>query len=302
MNETMMSETMSKPSVAILGLGIMGAGMANRLLSANFPLAVYNRKREKCAPFASAGAFVADSPRDAAARSQIILSMVANDDASRDIWLGENGALNGAAPNSVLIESSTLSGDWIQELAAKAAERGCRFLDAPVTGTKPHAASGELVFLVGGSTETLDAAHPVFSVLGRDVVHLGPVGSGALMKLVNNFLCGVQAASFAEAVSMIDAGGLDRAKAISILTGGAPGSGIVKRVAERVAMNDFTPNFALRWMAKDLGYAVREASSEGISLQTAPAALAIFQQAIAEGHGDEDFSAVSRSPKRVPHS
>jgi 3-hydroxyisobutyrate dehydrogenase len=302
MSETVLSQTTSKPSVAILGLGIMGAGMANRLLSANFPLTVYNRNREKSAPFASAGAFVANSPREAASRSQIVLSMVSNDDASRDVWLGESGALKGVAPHSVLIESSTLSGDWIRELAAKAAEHGCRFLDAPVTGTKPHAASGELVFLVGGSTETLDAARPVFSVLGRDVVHLGPVGSGALMKLVNNFLCGVQAASFAEAVSMIDAGVLDRASAISILTGGAPGSGIVKRVAERIATNDFTPNFALRWMAKDLGYAVREASSEGISLQTATAALAVFQQAIAEGHGNEDFSAVSKSARQVPHS
>jgi 3-hydroxyisobutyrate dehydrogenase len=201
-----------------------------------------------------------------------------------------------------LIESSTLSGDWIQELAAKAVERGCQFLDAPVTGTKPHAASGELLFLVGGSAEALAAAQPVFSVLGRDAVHLGPNGSGALMKLVNNFVCGVQAASFAEAVSMVDAGGLDRAKAMSILTGGAPGSGIVKRVAERIAANDFAPSFALRWMAKDLAYALRAASTQGISLQTAAAALAVFQEAIAEGYGDEDFSAVSRLSKRLPHS
>lgn len=300
----MMSETTSKPSVAILGLGIMGSGMAHRLLSANFPLAVYNRNREKCIPFASAGAFVAESPRAAASRSQIILSMVADDAASRDVWLGEQGAgaLHGAPTGSVLIESSTLSGDWIYELAAKAAERGCQFLDAPVTGTKPHAASGELLFLVGGSAEALNAARPVFSVLGRDTVHLGPTGSGALMKLVNNFVCGVQAASFAEAVSMIDAGGLDRAKAMSILTGGAPGSGIVKRVADRIVANDFTPNFALRWMAKDLTYALRDASTKGISLQTAAAALAVFQQAIAEGHGDEDFSAVSKSSKSLPTS
>lgn len=122
------------------------------------------------------------------------------------------------------------------------------------------------------------------------------------MKLVNNFVCGVQAASFAEAVSMIDAGGLDRAKAISILTGGAPGSGIVKRVAERIAANDFTPNFALRWMAKDLAYALRDAASRGIALQTATAALSVFQQAIAEGHGDEDFSAVSKLSKKLAHS
>jgi 3-hydroxyisobutyrate dehydrogenase len=290
--------TMSKTNVAILGLGIMGSGMAGRLLAANFPLSVYNRNREKCIPFGDAGAFIASSPREAASRSEIVLSMVGDDPASRDIWLGENGALQGASPDSILIESSTLSGDWIDELSSKASERGCRFLDAPVTGTKPHAASGELVFLVGGSQEALDAARPVFSVLGRDVLHLGPVGSGARMKLINNFVCGVQAASFAEALSMIDAGGLDRATAISVLTGGAPGSGIVKRIADRMATNDFTPNFALHWMAKDLSYALRNAADKGIQLQTAAAALSVFQQAIAAGHGDEDFSAVSKTAVR----
>jgi 3-hydroxyisobutyrate dehydrogenase len=285
---------MSKTNVAILGLGIMGSGMANRLLSAKFPLAVYNRNREKCVPFGTAGAFIAATPREAASRSKIVLSMVGDDAASREIWLGEIGALQGAPPDSILIECSTLSRDWIAELASIASARSCRFLDAPVTGTKPHAASGELVFMVGGPREALEAARPVFSVLGRDVLHLGPVGSGAAMKLINNFVCGVQAASFAEALSMIDAGGLDRTTAISILTGGAPGSGIVKRIAERIASNDFTPNFALHWMAKDLSYALRNAAEQGIPLQTAAAALAVFQQAIAEGHGDEDFSAVSK--------
>lgn len=272
----------------------MGSGMARRLLSAQFPLTVYNRNREKCIPFAGEGAVVAATPREAAAQSQIIISMVANDDASRDVWLGSEGALAGASANSLLIESSTLTVQWIRELSNKALERDCRFLDAPVTGTKPHAASGELTFLVGGSADAVAAAQPVFSVLGRDTVHLGPVGSGALMKLINNFLCGVQAASFAEALSLIDVAGLDRTRALSILTGGAPGSGIVKRVADRVVSGDFTPNFALRWMAKDLSYALQEASTRQISLQTVAAALSIFQGAIAQGHGDEDFSAVSK--------
>jgi 3-hydroxyisobutyrate dehydrogenase len=290
---------MAKPNVAILGLGIMGSGMAQRLLSANFPLTVYNRNRAKSIPFAANGAFVAESPREAASHAQIILSMVADDVASRQVWLGAEGALAGVSPSSVLIESSTLSLGWIKELETAAAELGCEFLDAPVTGTKPHAASGELLFLVGGSRDALDAARPVFSVLGRDAIHLGPSGSGALMKLVNNFVCGVQAASFAEALSLIDAGGLDRDKAVSILTGGAPGSGIVKRVADRVAANDFTPNFGLRWMAKDLAYAIGTASARGIPLRTAAAALSIFREAIAEGHGDEDFSAVAKSAPRL---
>lgn len=276
----------------------MGSGMAGQLLAAKFPLAVYNRNREKALLFSAQGASVAESPREAASRAQVILSMVADDAASREVWLGENGALAAAARGSILIECSTLSIEWVQELATKAAQRGCRFLDAPVTGSKVQAASGELLFLVGGSAEALEEARPVFSVLGRDVVYLGPTASGALMKLVNNFMCGVQAASFAEGLALIDAGGLDRAKALSILTAGAPGSGIVKRVAERIVSNDFTPNFALRWMAKDLAYAVGSGAARGVSLRTASTALSMFQRAIAEGHGDEDFSAVTKSPER----
>jgi 3-hydroxyisobutyrate dehydrogenase len=282
---------MSKPSVAILGLGIMGGGMAHRLLSSGFPVAVHNRNPDKAVPFAAAGAFVAASPREAASRSQIIISMVADDVASRSTWLGENGALAGATRGSVLIESSTLTVGWIKELSAAATQQGFDFLDAPVTGTKPHAGSGELLFLVGGSATALALAKPVLSVLGRETVHLGPTGSGALMKLINNFMCGVQVASFAEAVSMIESRGLDRAKAEAILMSGAPGSGIIKRAVASAAANDFTPNFPLRLMAKDLGYAVGEASHRGLTLQTASSALVVFKQAIAQGYGDEDFSA-----------
>ncbi len=280
----------------------MGSGMARRLLTTNFPLTVYNRDRAKCIAFGAEGACIAESPREAASRAQIVLSMVADDTASRQVWLGADGALAGVSPSSVLIESSTLSLGWIKELESAAAKLGCEFLDAPVTGSKPQAASGELLFLVGGSADALDAARPVFSVLGRNAIHLGLSGSGALMKLVNNFLCGVQAASFAEALSLIDAGSLDRDTAMSILTGGAPGSGIVKRVADRVATNDFTPNFGLRWMAKDLAYAIGTGSAKGIPLRTADAAFSIFRDAIAEGHGDEDFSAVAKSAAKLTNS
>ena len=201
----------------------MGGGMAGRLLSAGFPVAVYNRNRDKSAPLASAGATVAGSPREAASKADVIISMVSDDVASRGVWLGENGALAGASRGAVLIECSTLTVGWIKELAAAAAQRGCELLDAPVTGTKPHAASGELSFLIGGSDAALATAQPVLSVLGREFIHLGPTGSGALMKLINNFMCGVQAASLAEAESMIAAGGLDLKQSLAILTHGAPG-------------------------------------------------------------------------------
>jgi 3-hydroxyisobutyrate dehydrogenase len=291
---------MPKPHVALLGLGTMGAGMAGRLLSAGFPLSVYNRNAERAKPFAERGASVANSPRDAALNAEIVISMVADDVASREVWLGTHGALAGARPGTVLIESSTLSVGWIQELASSASRIDCELLDAPVTGTKPHAESGQLLFLVGGSANALDRVRPVLSATGRDAIHLGPTGSGALMKLINNFLAAVQAVSFAEALSLVDAGGLDHAKATSILTEGAPGSPILKRVTERVASGDFTPHFHLSLMAKDVTYAIEEGRRRQVNMQTAAAALLAFKEAVANGLGEKDFTAVVQAIGHPP--
>ena len=271
----------------------MGAGMAGRVLTAGFPLAVYNRNPEKTAPFAKAGAFVARTPRDAAARADIIISMLADDNASRAVWLDKDtGALAAAAPGTWLVESSTASVQWIHELAVAAKQRQCELLDAPVTGSKPQAAAGELLFLVGGSAEALAAVRPVLVVMSRDVLHLGPLGSGATLKLVNNFLCGVQAASLAEAMALLNASGLDKEKSIAVLTAGAPGSPLLKILTTRAAANDFTPNFVLRLMAKDLTYAREEGARHGIAMNTATPAITDFEKAIAAGYGDKDFSAV----------
>lgn len=286
---------MAKPRVAILGLGIMGAGMAGRLLSQDFSLIVFNRNKDKARPFAERGALVANSAAEAAKESEVIISMVSDDAASREMWLGANGALQTAAPGTLLIESSTLTVGWIKELAAAAAARKCEFLDAPVTGTKPHAESGELLFLVGGSANAFDAAKPIFSALGRDAIHVGPTGSGALLKLINNFLAAVHTVSFAEALALIDAGGLNREKAVSILTEGVPGSPMVKRIAARAASGDFAPHFLLRLMAKDISYALAEGKQHDVELNTAEATLAVFKQAITAGYGEKDFTAVAES-------
>jgi len=291
-------DTKAKPRVALLGLGAMGAGMAGRLLAAEYPTTVYNRSREKAAPFAQRGATVAAFPRDAAAKADIVVSMVADDPASRDVWLGENGALAGAASGSLLIECSTLTVKWVRELAGEMTEHGCDFVDAPVTGSKPQAAAGELLFLTGGSDAAVERAKPVLSAMGRGVVHLGPTGSGALLKLINNFLCGVQAASMAEALAWLQTGGIDRDKAVSILSEGAPGSPILRRTAERAGKQDFVPAFSLRLMAKDMTYALEEASRSGIDLQTAASALARFKDGLQKGFGEEDFAAVTKSVTR----
>jgi 3-hydroxyisobutyrate dehydrogenase len=283
---------MAQPRVAILGLGIMGSGMAGRVLSGGFPLVVYNRNPERAAPFAAKGATVATTPKQAASQADIIISVVSDDAASRGIWLGENGALAGAAPGSILIESSTLTVGWVQQLAQSAAQKKCEFLDAPVTGSKPHAANGELFFMVGGPAATLEKAKPVLAVMSRGMVHLGANGSGSRMKLINNFVCGVQAAALAEAATMIQKGGLDAEKAFSVLTNGAPSSPLVKTLVERVTSGNPDVNFELRLMAKDLGYAVEEAARNNMSLETAAAARGIFQRAIENGYGNKDMSAI----------
>lgn len=294
-----MKSTTDKPSVAFLGLGIMGSGMARRLLRAGFPLTVYNRNREKNAPFSTEGASVAATPREATEQADIIICMVADDNASRGLWLGENGALAGAAPGALLIESSTLTVGWIAELAEAAAARGCEFLDAPVTGSKAHAAAGELNFLVGGSAVALESARPILSAMGRSIVHIGPTGSGARLKLINNFLCGVQLASLAEAMALIEKTGLDRANALEVLTNGAPGSPLVKMVSARMVSRDYAPNFLLRLMTKDLTYALGEAGQHGLPLTTVAAALKLFEKSVVDGNGDLDFSALVEQFRRI---
>src|ERR1035441_7915317 len=137
---------MNKPRIAFFGLGIMGSGMARRLLVNGFPLTVFNRSAEKSKPFAAEGALVAASPREAVTKADVIISMVADDNASRSLWLGENGALAAARPGTVCIECSTVTVGWVRELAAAAGQQQCEFLDAPVTRSQNHTAAGGMEF------------------------------------------------------------------------------------------------------------------------------------------------------------
>jgi 3-hydroxyisobutyrate dehydrogenase len=270
----------------------MGSGMARRLLAAGFPLAVYNRTAEKAAALVADGARLAHSPHEAAEDADVVVSMVSDDTVSRALWLGSEGALGAMAAGTILIESSTVTPTWISELAAAAKERGVDALDAPVTGSRTHAAAGELTFLVGGSDTGLEKARPVLAAMSRNVVHAGPSGSGALLKLINNFLCGVQAASLAQALVLIETAGLDRDVATQVLTNGAPGSPLVKGLLPRMTARDYAPHFHLSLMAKDIAYSLKEAERHGVDLSAARFALEAFERAAASGRGMEDFSAV----------
>jgi len=278
--------------VAILGLGTMGGGMAANLLKAGFSLAVYNRTAVKAQPLVNAGARLASTPADAAKGASVVLSMLADDTASRNVWLGKDGALATADKGAILIESSTVSPAWVAELAAAALQHGAQFLDAPVTGSRTHAEAGQLSILVGGSEATLAAATPVLRAISKEIVHLGPVGSGAKMKLINNFLCGVQIASLAEALAWIERSGLDREKALEVLKTGAPGSPLLGAISARMAAQNYAVNFLLRLIVKDLQYAQNEAARCNVDLTTAQVARSLFEAAAAKGYGEVDMSAV----------
>jgi 3-hydroxyisobutyrate dehydrogenase len=221
-----------------------------------------------------------------------VISMLADDGAAREVWLGAEGAMKNVNRDAVLIECSTVSVQWVKELAAAAEKRGCELLDAPVTGSKSHAAAGELLFLVGGSDRALGKARPVLASMSRDIFHLGPTGSGALVKLINNFVCGVQVVAIAEALALIERTELDVAKALAVLTEGAPGSPLVKALSKRMTARDYTPNFMLKLMAKDLQYAIEQAGLYSMPLATATAALGTMRKAEEVGNGDKDFSSV----------
>lgn len=283
---------MSAPSVALLGLGTMGSGMAHNLIRAGFTLAVYNRTAAKAEPLAAAGARVAATPAEAARGAQFIVSMLADDPASREAWLGPQGAVAAAAPGATLIECSTVSPDWIVELGAAASAHDLHLLDAPVTGSRTQAAGAQLSFLVGGSVDVLETAKPVFAAMGKEIIHLGPLGSGAKLKLVNNFLCGVQVASLAEGIAWLERSGLDVEKSLTFLKSAAPGSPLFTGISARMTAHDYTVNFVLKLMSKDLQYAHAAASEAGVDLTTAANARSLFEQAIAKGHAEQDMAAV----------
>lgn len=279
--------------VALLGLGIMGSGMAANWLAKGFPLTVYNRSPGKAEPLAVQGARVARTPREAAQDADLMVAMVGDDNASRAVWLGVDGALAGVKPGAVLVECSTLTPDWVRELSAQAQAKGCEFLDAPVTGSKAAAASGQLTLLVGGDAAALDKVRPALEAISRQINHLGPTGAGATWKLINNMMAAVHMAAVSEGLVMAEKAGLDRQQVIALIQGSAVYSLIVQGKLPRITERRYdNTDFSLRWMHKDMRYALALAEAFGVPLNTVQGAEIIFQQASEKGLDDLDFSAV----------
>lgn len=280
--------------VALFGLGIMGSGFAANLLNKGFDLTVYNRTRDKAEAFAAQGAKVGTTPREAAQDADVLIAVLGDDTASRDIWLGEDGALAGAKPGAVIVECSTLTPDWVRELAALAAEKGCGFIDAPIAGSKQAAATAQVGLFLGGDTEVIAQVQPVLDGFSRRQVHLGGIGAGATWKLINNMMIAVHTAALGEVLALAEAAGLNMEQAVELITNGAGNSMIVQSKMPRMLERRYEDtDFALKWMQKDAGYAVKLGESFGVALNTVQGAWQAYQ--LAREHGgldDLDFAAV----------
>ncbi len=269
--------------VAFLGLGIMGSRMARRLLDAKFNLTVWNRTSAKAKDLVRAGARQAASPKQAAAGAEFVLTMLADPDSVRKTVLGPDGIIEGLEKGATLIDLTTVDPETPASIHRAVAERGAHFLEAPVTGSKPAAESGELVLMIGGEAETLRRARPVLEPLSKKIVHMGAVGAGARMKLVNNLIIAGSMQALFEGLTLGRRAGLNHEDMMSVLTAGALSSFLIKMKGTAVGKRDFEPNFSVKHMAKDLHLALQEAHRQGVSLPQLSAVQALYESAMARG-------------------
>ena len=253
--------------IAFIGLGKMGVGMASRLLEAGHRVSVYNRTAAKADALVRRGVRLAESPKAACAGAEAVFCMVADDAASRAVWLGADGILaSELVPGTLAIECSTLSHGWVMELAAGVAGRGLRYIDSPVTGLPADAADGVLTMLVGAQEEDLERARPLLAAVSNRIIRFGSVGAGTAYKLIINMIGAVQIASAAEGMALAQRAGLDLATVADAIAMGQAASPQVVRNVRRIVAGDHDRNvvFTAALRLKDVEHALRMAQELGL--------------------------------------
>lgn len=284
-----------KPAVGMIGLGLMGKPMAANLLKAGFSLVVWNRTGAKAEELVRAGAKLAGTPREAAAASDVLLTIVSDPPALEAVLWGDMGALGGLRRGSTYIDSSTVAPALSRRIAAACAERGVEFLDAPVTGGTWGAEKGELVFMVGGKQETLDGVAPVLGALGKRWFYLGPHGAGETVKLAMNMILALQVDALAEALALVIAGGVPGERLVEVMQSSMARSPLLDIKAPMMLEGKYAPSFPLRLMHKDLGLALDLANQLGVALPATAAAREIYNAVKgAAKNEDPDYAVVAR--------
>lgn len=277
--------------ISILGLGAMGSRMASNLLKAGHSVTVWNRTPGASDALAAAGATKAATPKEAVTDANFVISMLRDNDASRGVWLSADGALAGMKKDAIAIESSTVTPSWARELGGAVAQRGVAFLEAPVVGSRPQAEAAKLIYFVGGDEATLELAEPVLKAMGESIHFVGPLGSGALVKLATNALLGVQVTALAELIGLLKNAGTDVAAALKAISSTAAWSPAANPITSSMLGGNFAPQFPIELIEKDFGYAIETAGSPSAA-PTIAAARGVFQRALESGLGGQNMTGV----------
>jgi 3-hydroxyisobutyrate dehydrogenase-like beta-hydroxyacid dehydrogenase len=278
--------------VGFIGLGLMGSRMAENLIKGGYELIVYNRTKEKAEPLVKKGASLAGSLKEAGENSDILFTMLSNPEAVKDAALGEKGFLPSLKENSLWVDFSTVNPSFSIEMSKIAKGKNIRFLDAPVAGTVGPAEMGELIVLVGGDEKDLNEAKPLLEKIGKKIIHLGRNGMGTSMKMVINLMLANSMASFAEAITLGESLGFSKDVLFNTLIGGPVSAPFLTSKKEKIQNDDFSTEFPLEHMQKDLQLVDITAFENKISLPLSNIAKEIYGLAIKNGFGEKDFSAV----------
>jgi 3-hydroxyisobutyrate dehydrogenase len=285
-------QSSSRTSVAVLGTGSMGAPIARNLLAAGFAVSVWNRTAARAAPLSDDGAHLASSPAEAAKNADVVLTMLADGAAVEEAMSGSGGALEAMKPGAVWIQMATVGVAWTGRLSGLAGERGVELVDAPVSGSDGPAWEGKLIVLASGPDELRTRVQPIFDAIGRQTLWLGPTGQGTRMKLVLNNWLVTQVEAVAETVALSEALGLDPDGFPDAIDGAPLGSPYAVTKARAMISGDYTPGFALRLAFKDARLALDAAEELGLELPLTAALTPRWQEAIADGHANDDVSSV----------
>ena len=282
--------------VAFLGLGRMGWPMAVNVRKAGYDLVVWNRTPHKATEFAAShDATAAATPAAAAAQADVVISMLADDAAVTEAHAGETGSLSTLLPGAVVADMSTIALGTVRDLAGRSARRGVAFLDAPVSGSVAAAANAALTIMVGGPSESVEAARPVLRTMGDPVVHMGDSGMGAAMKLSVNTVVHALNGAVSEALVLAERSGIDRGAAYEVFRNSAIAAPFVHyRQAAFERPGQVPAAFRLTLAAKDLRNALLLAASVGADLPHATGALTVLERAVEAGYGEDDESAVAQ--------
>jgi len=280
--------------IGFIGLGIMGSRQAANLRRAGHDLTVFNRTRATADAWAAEhGGRVAESPSEVAAHSDVVVSMVIDGSQVAEVLLdAPGGAVHGARGGALFIDMSTIAPADSVRIGAVLAEHGVRFMDAPVTGSAPKAQDGTLTIMAGGDAGDFERAKPLFEAMGRLVVHVGPLGHGEMVKLINNAVAAVNALTVAQALTVGRRTGLDLERLVQVMSAGSGGSTMLDLKAPAMLAHDYATLFKLEHMLKDVRLCLEEAQAAGAPFPAAAAARDFYAGAAGRGLGEADFAAV----------